>query len=199
MGFSVVTTSFTLGSLGSVIIPVRTGTTGEGSDAEIGNIAGALYVNTGAGNLHLGVRAGTVDNPLTVGIAGYIIQSQVPAPPDCWHHPFQEWVAEPSGPGEIYLDETRCIYCGETMVVNPASPRAVAMYPNAYIPQPRRPGQPNIHAVFGHLHMEKEPEWQALLEENRQLCQRIEALENNQLNPLLRVGRAARKVIGKES
>ena len=179
IGISVVSTAFITGSLGTLIIPVRTGA-GEATDAQIGNIAGALYVSTEAGNLHLGVRAGTVDNPLTVGIAGYIIQSCVPAIPrqDSWYHPQQYWPDHTCKGYDEYVDETICPVCAKDIEPGDKNTvRAVVMYPNSYI---SRGGdhahRPNVHAIFGHNHIEREPEFVALTQRIWELERTIQDL-----------------------
>lgn len=167
IGIQTTNTSLTVGSLGSIVLPVKT-TTGEPTDAQIGNLSGSILWNEFDNTLN--VRDTTVDNPLTVTLTGYLIQSYVPRERavDAWYHPGQVWHGDVWGDGREVVDETRCPVCGEDIAPQ-AGP--VVFWPNAYRSgSQRRPERLDVHAIFGHLHPEREAYIQ-------QLEGRIEQLE----------------------
>ena len=157
IGVQVTNESLTIGSLGTVRLPVKTDT-GEADDAAMGNLPGCILYNS-LDNV-LEVRDTTADNPRTVGVNGYVIQRRARTTPGGTYHPAQ--LSE----GDA-VDETRCIVCGETM--QPGD--QVTMWGNASF----RKG--DLHAIFGHLHLEENPEFVALKLEVAALAEQIKVLQ----------------------
>lgn len=166
IGISVNNTALTVGSLGSLVVPVKTDT-GAPNDAAMGNVVGAFAYNSQDNTLE--IRDTTADAPLSVGVAGYIWQRRVPvaASGQGWYHPSQHLEAWPG-----FVDETRCIICGEQMT--PGS--QITMWANAWV-RGHGDGYKDLHAIAGHLHLERDPQFSSLEE-------RLSALE--EVNELLR-------------
>ena len=161
---SVVGTQPTIGSLGTIVIPVKTDT-GEATDAQIGNAVGAIYYNTFDNNF--GLRD-VADNPQVVGVSGYIIQSHTPemSAHRGTYHPAQYWNDPVDCLGRRSVDETRCVVCGEFIVPGDG----VLMWANGYqqadIAHPERP---NVHAIFGHPHLERDTVILSMLQRIKEL------------------------------
>jgi len=135
IGICVTNGSLTVGSLGSIVLPVKTDT-GAPVDASMGNLDGAFGYNSFDNTLE--VRDG-VNTYLSVGVAGYVVQRSVPALElGMYHH--DQFI------GERKVDETRCFVCGHEM--QPLE--QVTMWANG------RVRNDDLHAVFGHLHPEKD-------------------------------------------
>jgi len=138
IGISVNSTTLAVGGLGSLIIPVKTDT-GAPNDANMGDVNGAFGFNSFDNTLE--VRDGT-DTFLSVGVAGVVIQRKAPviASLNGWYHP-QQYLDGRAG----YVDETRCIVCGEEMQLGDQ----IAMWANG------RVRDDDLHAIFGHPHLER--------------------------------------------
>lgn len=145
IGFAVVSTALTIGTLGSMVVPVKTDT-GAPNDAAFGNLDGAFGFNSFDNTLE--VRDGA-DTFLSVGVAGIVIQRRAPVlgSMDGWYHPQQYLDASLE-----YADETRCIHCGEEM--QPGD--RIGLYANGRI------RNDDLHAIYGHDHIELSPYIQRL-------------------------------------
>lgn len=150
IGIQVTNAALTVGTLGSLVVPVKTDA-GAPNDAAMGNVDGAFGYNSNDNTLE--IRDG-VDTYLSVGVAGIVIQRRTPilASMDGWYHPQQSV-------SEGYVDETRCIHCGDEMQVGDK----VALYANGRV---RNDG---LHAIYGHDHPELSPYVQQLEKRIREL------------------------------
>ena len=177
IGISVRNTAFTTGSEGTLVVPIKT-TAGEATDAQVVNIDGALHYNT-ADNV-LGMRDGVADNPVTVGMAGYVVQAYVPSLyGQGWYHPNQLW-NEANEKGRQMVDETICTICGEdivpNMMVEPYTEQMV-MVPNGYLsPANAHRDRRNVHATFAHLHLEKDRQFDELRKRIEVLARQLEEI-----------------------
>lgn len=152
IGFQVTNAALTVGTLGSLVVPVKT-TTGEATDAQVGNLDGSLHFNS-FDNV-IGVRDGVADNPATVAVAGYVIQSYVKETTGGLYHPNQIWQDAWDDKHEHRLvDETLCLVCGEDIKVDQTP---IVFYPNVYLSgSPAHPERKKVHAIFGHQHLERD-------------------------------------------
>ena len=158
MAFCVTNGALTVGTLGSLVIPVKTDT-GAPNDAAAGNLDGSFAFNSFDNTLE--IRDG-VDTYLSVGVAGYVIQRQAPVieTGDGWYHNNQR-------KGQRHLvDETICVVCGEQMQVGDA----IAMWANGNI------RNNDLHAIFGHLHPERDSYVQQLERRIAELETKLEAI-----------------------
>lgn len=160
-----VTNAGTVGTLGMLVIPVKADT-GEPNDAAMGNQPGCIAYNS-YDNVLL-VRDTTTDNPLSVAVAGYQIQTKVPALAGGYYHPKQYWPTPTDKDARQMVDETICPECGEPILAGEDAP-AVAWWPNGLYPVGLS-GRQAVHAIAGHLHLEKD----AVIQELRA---KIKALE----------------------
>lgn len=158
IGYQVDGTTLVVGSAGSIVIPVRTVVDNlDATDAQIGNLEGAVYYNRN--NTALGIRTTVADATVNVGLAGIIVQRKVPevAGGGGLYHLKQftgKWDAE----GRRYVDETRCIHCGEFFRVGDT----LTLVANALMD--KGDGTYDTHSIFGHLHLEQDEVFQALLD-----------------------------------
>lgn len=144
IGISVNNTALTVGSLGSLVIPVKTDT-GAPNDAAMGDVVGAIAYNSSDNTFE--IRDTTTDAPLSVGVAGYVIQSSVPVLEDGWYHADQLL-------GTERVDERKCVVCGGEMY----SGDQVVMWANGHV------RNDDLHAVFGHPHLERDGVFRDLVE-----------------------------------
>ncbi len=156
IGFTVSNAALTLGSLGSIVVPVKTDT-GAPNDAAMGNLDGAFGFNSADSTLEIRLGA---DNYVSVGVAGIVIQRKAPviSTMDGWYHPEQYL------DGSLrYVDESRCIQCGEEMQPG----EKMALYANG------RVRDDDLHAIFGHDHIELSPVVQELQREMKDLKEQL--------------------------
>ena len=161
IGISVNNSSLSVGSEGSLCVPVKTDT-GAPNDADFGDVNGCFGFNSQDNTLE--VRDGT-DTYLSVGVAGYVIQRSVPPIEDGWYHVGQR---VHMAPGVERIDEAACVVCGQEMAVG----EQVTMWANAHV------RDQDLHAVFGHLHLEENPEYQALKAEVERLRALVEEMRS---------------------
>jgi len=162
IGIQVTNASLTVGSLGSLVLPVKTDG-GAPTDAEMGNLVGSILYNSSDNTLE--VRDTSADAPLSVMLAGVGIQRRVPAIEGAWYHPRQLV-------GEDQVDETICPVCGDQL----KEEQPIVLWGNATI------RNQDLHAIYGHLHLERDAEFQAVRKEVAELHlgagRRIRELEN---------------------
>lgn len=172
IGFCVTNASLTVGSLGSLVIPVRTAANNnDGTDAEIGNVNGALYFNTN--NTSLGVRTGA-DTTVNVGLAGIIIPGKAPevAEMNGLYH-YNQRLGLYTAEGREFVDETVCVECGQEFNVGDN----ILLKANALMPKTNGDSD-DMHAIFQHLHLhlERDLEFQKLQSEVEELRQKLQDL-----------------------
>ena len=157
IGIQVTNAALTVGSLGSLVIPVN-GSTGGGTDALFGTLVGSFGFNS-ADNV-LEVRDG-VDTFLSVGVAGYVIQGRVPILENGSgvYHPHQAL-------GDGFVDERRCAVCGEMMIEG----QNIMFMANG------RVRDNDLHAIFAHPHIEKDSTYMALVDRVAELEAKLESL-----------------------
>lgn len=148
MAFCVTNEALTVGSEGSVILPYISQAAVAFSDALGGNLNGAIGINhdstPGLDTIEVRVEAVW----LSVAVAGVLMQNRVPLPdPAYWTHPGQVYVVN----GQGWLDESKCVVCGD-----PIERGQQATFWANY-----QHGR-GTHAVFGHLHPEREEYIQSL-------------------------------------
>jgi len=162
IGIQVTNAALTPGTLGSIILPVKTDANAP-NDAEGGNLNGAIVYNSNDQTLE--VRDG-VDSYVSVMLAGYGIQRHVPELPDGLYHRRQHLA-------DGKVDETLCAICGDQM--RPGD--QVVMFANGWF------RDNDLHCVFAHSHHVADgPQFQAILEGVEQLRGEIERI-NTQLAP----------------
>jgi len=135
-----------------VVIPYLDSTGAAFTDAIGGNINGAIGINydndTGPTST-IEVRSNGAW--VSAAVSGYEIQGKTVGDPAFggWYHPRQLLV-------KGWVDETICVVCGERMGIGDA----VAMYGNYWMPH--QDANPSLHAVFGHMHVERQAEFSTL-------------------------------------
>lgn len=150
IGLSVTNAALTVGTAGSVVIPYLDSTGAAFTDVIGGNINGAIGINydndTGPTST-LEVRSNGAW--VSVAVSGYVMQSKVPWMPNSifLSHPAQLF----ENGGRTWIDESRCYVCGE-----PMEPGQQA---NFWVNGRYDRG---VHAIFGHLHLEREPRFSTL-------------------------------------
>jgi hypothetical protein len=167
--------TMTVGSAGSMRAPYLATTGNVYTDAIGGDVAGCFGFNddTDAGPVYtLELRTDTgVDSWVSVALAGYLIQRQVPYNPDTadryWTHENQVWQID----DQYFVDETKCVVCGEQMERGDQ----ITMWAN--ISGVRND---DLHCIFGHMHLDQDDDFQSLEQRVRQL-----ELENDQLRARL--------------
>lgn len=149
IGIQVTNGALTVGTAGSLQIPRLAGVA---ADADFGNLDGCFGVDITNNRLY--VRDTTW---LTVAVAGYAIQTTVPAVNGGgWYHSNQ-YKGRKDVRGRELIDETICPVCGEPILPGDGeSSQAVVMYPNAYLGL-NPAGERDVHCIFGHAHLEREP------------------------------------------
>lgn len=162
IGLQVTNGSLTVGSLGSLIVPVKTDT-GAPNDAAFGNLDGAFGFNSFDNTLE--VRDG-VDTFLSVGVSGTVIQQRAAWREDHYYRHEMAFNLEGSdGISHRFVNETLCVVCGEKLDPIQDVGRAIAIWGNGFV----RDG--DLHGVYGHLHIEREPTFE-------DLQRRVEFLES---------------------
>lgn len=156
IGISVNNTALTVGSLGSIIIPRRTAANNtDATDAEIGNVLGALYFNNN--DTSLGIRTGT-DTTVNVALAGILLQNHVQeilgdgGVKVGVYHP-RQFCGDNDKQGRRYINEALCFVCGLSLNVG----EGASLYINANLGD-------SVHAIFGHTHIERDPMFSSLEE-----------------------------------
>jgi len=175
--------SVTVGSEGSLLGPYLANTSVDITDAQMGDVNGCLGLHRDT-NLGVSTIEGRVNGAwVSTALTGMLMKSRVPGPSlvafsrgDVWLHLNQiidigldDATHEPM----LWVDETRCVYCGEQM----RQYDQVVHYVNHDC------GGKGLHALVGHLHLEASAEYQVLLE-------RVSALEdkNRELKEVLSNG-----------
>lgn len=180
-------TALTIGSEGSLKIPIKT-TTGAPNDAQFGNADSCFGYNSFDNTLE--IRDGGAF--LSVGVAGYVIQRRVPAlwatgeswqhptfpnisvqKGDGWYHPNQyleEAEEDSTGQINIFVDEGVCSFCGKELKPG----EMIVLAANG-----RTRGE-DLHCVFAHNHIEHIPEFKNLRREVEELTAKISRLESLQ-------------------
>lgn len=140
IGISVGAGALVVGSVGSLIAPVSTDVVP--TDALFGDVNGAIGLRPTT--TRISVRLG--GSWVGVAVTGYAIQGNLPVTPGALYHPLQ--IIEWDNRGHPFrVDEARCFVCGEKMQVR----ESITFYGN------RVEDEHDLHAIFGHPHLELDP------------------------------------------
>ena len=149
IGFQVTNAALTVGSEGSLIAPYYAAAGAIGSDALYGNQDGAIGIlhdtSPGADTIEVRVNGAW----LSVAVAGVLFQKKVSYYGFGWKHENQIYKED----GRTYINESLCAVCGEP--IDPQEKRAALYWPNAV-------SEKGVHAIPGHLHLEREPRFSEL-------------------------------------
>jgi hypothetical protein len=138
IGIQVKESALTTGSLGSLVGPYQSTTADAFVDGTGGNLNGAIGINRDTDGPTVTLEARANGSWVSVALSGYELQGSTAGGKDGWWHPNQLL-------GDELVNETICIVCGEQMVPEDK----VSMYANYQRAD-------NLHAVFGHSHLERD-------------------------------------------
>lgn len=145
IGYQITNGELTVGSEGSIEAPYLSQTGAAFSDAIGGNLDGCFGFNYDSDTGPTATLEARIEGAwLSMALTGIGVQKKVPYAPssDVWVHSAQVYEDE----GRMWQDETRCIVCGEQLRKGePALPWVNAQNKIN-----------DLHAIFGHLHLEKD-------------------------------------------
>lgn len=155
IGIQVAEAALTTGSLGSMVAPYQNTSAGAFVDGTGGNLNGSFGFNRDSDDGTTTLEARVEGSWVSVALSGYEIQGNTSGGITGWWHENQII-------GDERVNETICIVCGEQMVPEDT----VSMYAN--YKRSTESGE-NLHAVFGHSHLERDVVIKGLLSRIEQL------------------------------